>query len=1003
MTRTMLAALLAGTTLAVAGYAQAPAKVATASPELSLAAGFRDPPKEARPRVWWHWMNGNVTRDGIAKDLAWMSRVGIGGMTNFDASLGTPQIVDKRLVYMTPEWKDAFKFAASEAQRLDLELAIAASPGWSETGGPWVPPQDGMKKLVWSQVRLAGGKRFSGRLAAPPVMTGPYQTAKFREVFAMGEMPPKPEASGAVAVIAVPVREASLPGAQVTLADGTALNAGTLLDQDFETGVTVPLAKDKTGAVLITYARPVTVRSLRLFMPGLKVPFRGIPVLPVVDAMIGGKWIKVAELPLAAVPSTFAFDAVTASQFRIRVTPVEGPPISELDGAPGAIVVNFFDTGPLEKIALNDLQFSAEPAINRVQEKAGFDIAPDYYAIAGKGIAPVLPTAAGVIDLTDRVAPDGTIDWTPPKGSDWTIYRFGWSLIGTTNHPAPPEATGLEVDKYDAAAVRRYLETYIGNYRNAVGDDLFGKAGVRALLTDSIEAGSANWTPRLAEEFEARRGYKLRPWLPALTGVVIGSEAQTERFLYDFRRTLSELLADMHYRTVAEVAKEHGLIVYGEALEDKRPMLGDDLAMRRFADVPMAALWTWPKGGSMRTTLLGDMKGAASVAHVYGKRFVAAESMTAISSPWAFAPRDLKRFVDLELAYGINRPVIHTSVHVPVDDKQPGLSLAIFGQYFNRNETWAEMAEPWVKYISRSSYLLQHGRDYADVAWFIGEESPVTAQFAEAVPKGLPTRYGYDFVDAEMLANALDVEDGQVVSSGGARYRVIYLGGTSHLMTLPTLKRLAALVAKGAVVVGHKPEASPSLADDPAEFAKTADALWGDPHVIASDDVEAALAKLGVAPDVDAPGGDLLFVHRTAPDGEIYFVNNRADARKVEARFRITGRKPELWDPVSGTSKPLSYRTEGEATVVSLDLPSEGSCFVVFREATDQASFTVPAVQASGIEVKFAPWNVTFQPGRGAPESTVMASLSPLDRSDDAGIRYFSGVATYRSSFTLRA
>lgn len=959
MTRTLIAALLAGTSLAAAGYAQGPATVTPAAQPVSLAAGFRDPPKEARPRVWWHWMNGNITKDGIAKDLAWMSRVGIGGMQNFDASLGTPQIVDKRLVYMTPEWKDAFKFAASEAQRLDLELAIAASPGWSETGGPWVTPADGMKKLVWSQQRLAGGKRFAGKLMAPPIMTGPYQTAKFREVFAMGPTPPKPEMGGAVAVIAVPVREAALPGAKITLADGAAVNAATLLDEDFESGVSVPLAKDKSGAILVTYAKPVTVRSLRLFMPGLKLPFRGIPVLPVLDAKIDGKWTQIAELPLSAVPGTFAFDPVTASEFRVRVTPVSGPPISELDGAPGAIVVNFFDTGELTQVTLNDLQFSAEPAINRVQEKAGFDIAPDYYAIAGKGTAPVLPTAAGVIDLTDKVAADGTIDWTPPKGSDWTIYRFGWSLIGTTNHPAPPEATGLEVDKYDAAAVRRYLEHYLGNYRETVGDDLFGKGGVRALLTDSIEAGSANWTPRLAEEFEARRGYKLRPWLPALTGVVIGSEAQTERFLYDFRRTLSELLADAHYRTVADVAKENGLIVYGEALEDKRPMLGDDLAMRRFADVPMAALWTWPHGGSMRTTLLGDMKGAASVAHVYGKRFVAAESMTAISSPWAFAPRDLKRFVDLELAYGVNRPVIHTSVHVPVDDKQPGLSLAIFGQYFNRNEGWAEMAGPWVKYISRSSYLLQHGRDSADVAWFIGEEAPVTAQFAEKQPKGLPTRYGYDFVDAEMLANALDVEGGAITSSGGARYRVIYLGGTSHKMTLPTLKRLAALVAKGAVVVGLKPEGSPSLSDDPAEFAKVADALWANSNVIASDDVEAALGKLGVAPDVDVAGGNLLFVHRTASDGEIYFVNNRADARTAEVRFRITGRKPELWDPVSGTSSPLSYRTENGATVVSLDLPSEGSRFVVFREATDQAAWTAPAVQASPVEIKFAPWTVS--------------------------------------------
>lgn len=1009
MTRSILAPLLAGTALALSGCAHSLAPVATAPAAKSdaLAAGFSDPPAEARPRVWWHWMNGNITKDGIAKDLAWMSRVGIGGMQNFDASLGTPQIVDKRLAYMTPEWKDAFRFAASEARRLNLELAIAASPGWSETGGPWVPPADGMKKLVWSQTRLRGGKHFAGELPALPHMTGPYQSAAFREAFSTGEEPPKPEASGAVAVIAVPVKQAPLPKPRVTLADGTALETAALLDGDFESGVKVPLAKDHSGAILVSYGKPVTVRSLRLFMPGLKRPFRGMPVLPVLDARVDGAWKQIAELPLSAVPGTFSFDPVKAQEFRVRITPIDGPASTELDGAPGAIVVDFFAAGALDSVPLNDLQFSAEPAVNRAQEKAGFDIAPDYYAITGAGTAPASVAANGAIDLTDRVGADGKLDWTPPAGSDWTVYRFGWSLTGTTNHPAPPEATGLEVDKYDGAAVRRYLETYLGNYRKAVGDQPLSEAGVRALLTDSIEVGASNWTPRLAEEFEHRRGYPLRPWLPALAGVVIGSETQTERFLYDFRQTLAELLADMHYRTVADVAKENGLTYYGEALEDKRPMLGDDLAMRRFADVPMAALWAWPKTGSVRTTLLGDMKGAASVAHVYGKRFVAAESMTAISSPWAFAPRDLKRFIDLELVYGINRPVIHTSVHVPVDDKQPGLSLAIFGQYFNRNETWAEMARPWVDYISRSSYLLQHGRNFADVAWFIGEEAPVTAQFATEVPKGLPTHYAYDFVDAEMLENALDVKDGRIVSTGGAQYRVIYLGGTSRHMTLPTLRRLAVLAGKGAILVGMKPESSPSLADDPAEFARLADAVWQGPNVISTDNVEAALHKMDIAPDLDVPGGntdDLLFIHRTADDGDVYFVNSRAnEARTVRLRFRVAGRTPELWDAVSGTAMPLSYRRQGESTDIALDLPVEGARFVVFRDPTDQPAADIPAVQSNAVATTFAPWTVTFQPGRGAPESVTMATLSPLDRSDDPGIRYFSGTATYRGSFTVGA
>ncbi len=151
------AALISATILGVSPACADEAKVIHDAESLSLEAQFSDPPQSARPRVWWHWMNGNISEDGIANDLAWMQRIGIGGLQNFDANLQTPQIVEKRLVYMTPEWKKAFNFTAKEAEKRGLELAIAASPGWSETGGPWVPEADALKKLVWSETSLTGG------------------------------------------------------------------------------------------------------------------------------------------------------------------------------------------------------------------------------------------------------------------------------------------------------------------------------------------------------------------------------------------------------------------------------------------------------------------------------------------------------------------------------------------------------------------------------------------------------------------------------------------------------------------------------------------------------------------------------------------------------------------------------------------------------------------------------------------------------------------------------
>lgn len=982
---------------------------ATSTP---LEVEFANPPMAARPRVWWHWMNGNVSKDGIAKDLAWMAEVGIGGLQNFDANLATPQVVGKRLVYMEPDWQDAFRFAVSEADRHGLEMAIAASPGWSETGGPWVPPADGMKKLVWGETLLRGGRRFAGRLVAAPDTTGPYQNLPFVE-----EMPGSapathalPQATGAVAVLAVPVAAAPLPIPAYATLDGTALAEATLTDADFASAATVPLAADRSGGVVATYARPVTVRSARVFMPGLKLPFRGVPLSATLEARDGDGWRAVAQIPLAAVPTTQAFAPVTAREFRLRLADSgDHGNMDLLNAAPGAVAINFFDSGPLNAVKLADFQLFADARVSRAEEKAGYETVLDYHAIADANAAAVGVAPEAVIDLTDRVRADGTLDWTPPKGRDWRVLRFGWSLTGKTNHPATPEATGLEVDKFDGDAVRRYLETYLAKYRATVGNGMIGKRGLRALLTDSIEVGKANWTPAMESQFAARRGYALRPWLPALAGQVIGSPARTEKFLYDYRQTLAELISDQHYATVARVAHENGLIVYGEALEDKRPLLGDDLAMRAHADVPMAAMWTWTKGQQQRTTLVGDMKGAASVAHIYGKRYVAAESMTSANAPWDFAPADLKPVIDLEFVSGINRPVIHTSVHQPSDTMQPGLSLAIFGQYFNRHESWAPLARPWVDYIARTSYLLQQGRNVADIAWFIGEESPVTALFAEREPAGLPRDHAYDFVNAQMLADALSVDGDAVVSTGGARYRAIYLGGTSSRMTLPTLQRLAALVRSGATVIGAKPVSTPSLSDDPAAFAALADALWGGEtgkgRIVANADPDAALAGLNVAPGFRFEGGGaaarIPYVERAFDGGRLFFLSNPgAERQTITARFRSTGLSPELWDAQTGKARPLPYAIVGEETRVPLVLDPDDAAFVVFRKPVPQPR------QDQGVETQrqslpvVGPWTVAFQPGRGAPAQISMDALAPLEQSTDAGVRYFSGIATYSTTVT---
>ncbi|WP_413674975.1 glycosyl hydrolase [Massilia cellulosiltytica] len=980
-----------------------------------VASGFDYPPQSARPRVWWHWLNGNITKDGIAKDIDWMAKSGLGGLQNFDAEMMTPQLVPKRLPYMSPEWADAFRFAAQEAERHGLEFGIAASPGWSETGGPWVRPEDGMKKLVWSETTVDGGKPLAAPLPAAPRTTGPFQDL-FVQPDIMGQRP-SPEAlartGGDIAVYAYPVDAAELPSPAIRAGD-LALDARKLAAATEEPAaeLAAPTA-DRPVVVTLDYPAPQTIRSATIFAPGAGSMFEGSAYQAVLEASADGtRWRKVADLALAGVPASAGFAPVTAARFRVVASakpPVPNPQFMPVAGA---------DTGPFGAIGqakglrLAQLVLSGEPKVNQFEAKAGFATVDDYFALdAGLDPREAGVDPAAIVDLTGKVRADGTLDWTPPPGT-WKIVRLAWSLTGTENHAATKEATGLEVDKYDGGAVRRYLDTYLAKYEQAAGKDLVGAHGVRAIVTDSIEVGSSNWTPRLLEQFQRLRGYDARPWLPALTGVVIGTRARTDAFLYDWRRTLADLMAGEHYGTVAAVARERGLKVYGEALESARVTLGDDMAMRSHANVPMAAMWTYRPEFGPNPTAIADMRGAASVSHIYGQNLVAAESMTSAMAPWAFAPSDLRPMIDMEFASGVNLPVIHTSVHQPLeDDRKPGLSLAIFGQYFNRNETWAGMARPWVDYMARSSWMLQQGRFYADVAYFYGEEAPLVALYRHGQPADAPRRYAYDFVNADALVQRLSVKDGDLVSASGARYRVLYLGGSSARMTVATLRRLHALAAQGATIVGTAPVATPGLADDPAAFASLVRQMWsgapvtrvGKGRVVAGRDVEAALAQAGRKPDFSVQGTDtpLLFVHRKLADGDVYFVTNRSGkAVNTEARFNVRGKAAEFWHADTGRTEPASYRTDQDATVVPLALGANDAVFVVFRRPAAAPAVTVQTPSWSEAATLAGDWAIRFD-GLAAPAAVAHGTTGSLAASADPQVRYFSGTSVYTRTFTL--
>jgi hypothetical protein len=981
------------------------------SSSASLEAGFRQAPDSAKPRVWWHWMNGNITKEGIKLDLEWMKRAGIAGFQNFDAALNTPKLVDKRLVYMTPEWKDAFRYATSLADQLGLEEAIAGSPGWSESGGPWVKPSQGMKKFVWSEAIVEGGKPFRGTLSKPPSVSGPFQNLPIFDLLAVmsGQTPNTPQFYADTVVIAYKIPESEAPldqsQAKVTSSGGN-VDGSVLADGDLVKSTSLPKAPVGQQAwIQFEFPTAQTVRALTFakggFGSSLEDIFGGGRSGPDLEASDDGQTFrKITTVPGdGAAEHTITFAPVTARFFRATfTTPPPEPPGMEFDAD-----IGFGNVTPATDYKIAELKLLSAPRVNRFEEKAGFAAIPDLYAFATPPVSPrEAITKADVIDLTSKMRPDGTLDWTPPPGR-WTVLRFGYSLTGVTNHPASPEGTGLEVDKLNHDDVRQYMNTYLDNYKSAVGP-LMGKRGLQYVINDSWEAGTANWTDDIIAEFTKRRGYDPHPWMPVLSGRIVESSEASDRFLWDFRRTLADLLTENHYDQITDILHQRGMGHYGESHESGRAFIGDGMEAKRKNDIPMSAMWTQKPG--INKELYGydaDIRESASVAHIYGQNLVAAESMTASSGAWAWSPSTLKPTADKEMAMGLNRFVIHTSVHQPLLDKKPGISLGPFGQWFTRNETWAEIARPWTTYLARSCYLLQQGKFVADVAYFYGEDSNITAIFGDHFP-AVPSGYNYDYINADALIHELSYAGGKLVTRSGMSYRVLALDPRSQHMSLPVLRKIRDLVSAGAPVVGPKPTDTSSLADDQGEFNSIVAQLWGGGgKSVETRSLADVLESLHVEPDFQytKPQSDteVLFVHRKAGDTDLYYVDSRQDRdEQFDATFRVQGRAPELWHADTGKIEPVSYRVENGRTVVPLNLEPWGTVFVVFRKAATATSLNLPKTTEQPLANVEGPWKVSFQSDRGAPPSITLDRLSSWSENNDAGVKFFSGTGTYTKS-----
>ncbi len=973
----------------------------------ALLAAFRDPPADARPRVWWHWLSGNVSRDGITKDLEWMHRIGIAGAMMFDGDMGAPQIVPQRVTVLSKEWQANLHFAAQEADRLGLEFAMAAAPGWSETGGPWVTPEMGMKKFVWSEKRVRGSRPV-GVLPPLPDMPGPFQGIP-RYDWGGAREPDGVHLSRDVRVLAFPAPNGDVALSSLApsiVVNGSSAHASQLIDGDVLEFVALPVPTPAAPTIVrFDFAAPQTMRALTYIGP-LGGRFSTGPQGRIEASDDGARWRtlrRIVDQAHNATPQrTFAFAATTAMHFRVVLEraeePTFGPPslrVAELAFVPGARVDLF-------------------------EDRAGFGVLADADAVHTPNVAQKDAIAlAGVIDVSDKLRADGTLAWTPPAG-EWIILRTGYSLTDEKNHPATPEGTGPEVDKFDARAVRAHLDAYMRPVTEALGG-LVGAKGLRYLLTDSWEAGQENWTGRMLAEFQSRRGYDATPLLPVLAGRVVDSAERSDAFLWDFRRTLADLVAENHYGTITAFAREHGLGYYGEATGAAWPTVADGMQAKSLTDIPMGEFWAMPFGGKPAAfqgapsmEFPADVIETRSTAHVYGKPLVAAEALTSSLPQWSATPWKLKWVVDKYLAMGVNRLVLHTSPHQPDDTHRPGLTLGPFGQVFTRHETWGEMARPWIDYLARSSFLLQQGTPVADVLYFYGEGAPSGVPYRDARDPADLRGYGFDYVNADALLRLARVENGRIAFPGGASYRLLVLPRGLDRMTLPMITKLRELVTAGAVVAGPKPLASPSLTSESRAVRAIADAMWGEGtapramgkgRVYRTADVTAVLRDERVVPDfaydTASAHADLRFAHRRLADGDVYFVTNQGEQDVASSiSFRTSGRAPELWDAISGRTLPVAYRMERGVTHVDLTLAPYASSFVVFRALTTATTSTLVPASERTLTALDGEWTLRFPPGASTPATIRTGIGSWTDRSEP-DIRYFSGAATYERTIDV--
>lgn len=914
-----------------------------------------------KPWTFWYWMYGAVSKPGIHADLVGMKNVGLGG-TYLMPIRGVNERPEYKgeAVQLSPKFWELVDYSFQQADSLGLDLGIHICDGFALAGNPAILPEESMQKVVWTDSIVAGGKKIAGIQLQQP------------ESYLNGKLQPAGSAGGYyedIAAFAIRYQEKPqlFQPEKIDFTDAVSTKKGYYLAA-------------KPASITYTFAQPVTVRSMRVVPNGNNIQSQRLRVQASDDG-INFRDIKQLVPPRQGWQNTmcdytFSLPTTTARYFRFSWIP-EGT-------EPGAEDLDAAKWKPLLK--LENILLSNQPMINQYEGKSGAvwridtDAAAQSETVAKEDVVRLQLEDGKVVGAWMN----GRWQKKLPKGT-WRLLRMGHTSNGQTNATAG-DGKGLEVDKFSPAAVRKLFDSWYALFLKRQHGDV-----VKYLHIDSWECGSQNWGYQFAEEFKARRGYDLLPYLPVMAGVPMESADRYEQVLKDIRLTINDLVNEKFFQTFTELAHQHGRKVSHESIAPTFP--ADGLLHYQYADHPMGEYWL----NSPTHDKPNDMFDAVSGAHIYNKNIVQAEGFTEVRGVWNETPAMLKPMLDRNLALGMNKLFFHVTAHNPWMDRKPGMTLDGIGLFFQRDNTWYPEARGMVDYITLCQDYLQQGRPVVDIAVFTGEEIPSRSLTPDKLVPMLPGVFGAERVASEQKrmanvgipmeespvgvthsANILDLKDwcnalhGYKYDSmnkdvllkwqaGSQAYRILVVPQPQQLLSAEVKAKIEELRQEGVIIIN-----APYQVKD--------------------------FSQHGITPDVVLPE-NMDYAHRCVSGSQdrkdIYFLTNQENReRMVTASFRT---------PASDSRQE-----------VRLSLPAYGSAFVILSEkegvqVINQEGKQLKETAGKGFAESYphqmeiaGNWQVHFD---DIQKDTTVALPFDWSKATDEKIRYYSGHASFTTSF----